>query len=93
MSVEIELDSAALFEKPDGRPHVIGPTVKGNVTLEGFERFRRVIDLRDQYTDPQKPVDVRSRSLDGIPVETKDVQFVYSIWRDRKPRTKEAPHP
>lgn len=91
--VLVELDSAVLFEKPDGRPHVIGPSVKGKATLEGFERFRRVIDLRDQYTDPYNPVDVNSRSLDGIPVGTKDVRFVYSVWRNEKPRTAEYPHP
>ena len=91
--VVVELDSVALFERPDGTPHVIGPTVKGKATLEGFERFRRVIDLRDQYTDPQNPVDVNSRSLDGIQVGTKDVRFVYSIWRNDKPRTSEYPHP
>jgi len=91
--VVVELDSVALFEKPDGSPHVIGSTVNGKVTLEGFERFRQVIDLRDQYTDPQSPVDVKSRSLDGIPVGTKDVRFVYSIWRNDKPRTPEFPHP
>lgn len=91
--VVVELDSAALFEKPDGRPHVIGPTVKGKATLEGFERFRQVVDLRDQFTDPQNPVDVNSRSLDGIPVGTKDVRFVYSVWRNDKPRTIESPHP
>ena len=28
--VQVELDSAALFEKPDGRPHVIGPTTGGS---------------------------------------------------------------
>jgi len=88
--VLVELDSAVLFEKPDGKPHVIGPSVKGKATLEGFERFRRVIDLRDQYTDP---VGVKSRSLDGIPVSTKDVRFVYNIWRGDKPRTAEFPHP
>jgi hypothetical protein len=91
--VVVELDSAALFEKPDGRPHVIGPTIKGKATLEGFERFRQVIDLRDQYTDPQDPVNVNSRSLDGIQVGTKDVRFVYSVWRGDKPRTAESPHP
>ena len=91
--VVVELDSVALFEKPDGRPHVIGPTVKGKATLEGFERFRQVIDLRDQYTDPQNPVDVNSRSLDGVPVGTKDVRFVYSVWRGDKSRTAESPHP
>jgi len=91
--VLVELDSAVLFEKPDGRPHVIGPSVNGKATLEGFERFRQVIDLRDQYTDLHNPVDVNSRSLDGIPVGTKDVRFVYSVWRGDKPRTAKSPHP
>ncbi|MGB8983524.1 MAG: hypothetical protein WCC12_16775, partial [Anaerolineales bacterium] len=38
--VMVDLDSVALFEKPDGTPHVIGPTGKeprGMATLEGFE--------------------------------------------------------
>jgi hypothetical protein len=41
--VVVELDSATLFEKADGTPHVIGPTGKepgGKATIEGFERFR-----------------------------------------------------
>jgi len=88
--VLVELDSVALFERPDGRPHVIGPTVKGKATLEGFERFRQALDLRDQYTEP---LEVKSRSLDGIPVSTKDVRLVYSIWREGKPPTAESPHP
>jgi hypothetical protein len=91
--VLVELDSVALFERPDGRPHVIGPTVKGKATLEGFERFRQALDLRDQYTDPQDPLDVKSRSLDGIPISAKDVRLVFSIWREGKPPTAESPHP
>ncbi|HEY6073284.1 MAG TPA: hypothetical protein VIV15_07825, partial [Anaerolineales bacterium] len=46
--VTVDRNSAALFEKRDGRPHVIGPTVYGPARLDGFERFRSVIDLRDQ---------------------------------------------
>ncbi len=88
--VEVELDSVALFEKPDGRPRVIGPTVKGKATLEGFERLRQVIDLRDQYPDALK---VNSRSLDGIPVSTVDVRMVFSVWRKGQPSTVEHPHP
>src|SRR6266498_479294 len=45
--VIVDLDSVALFEKPDGTPRVIGPTYKetrGKATLEGFERFRQAID-------------------------------------------------
>ena len=88
--VEVELDTAVLFEKPDGKPHVIGPTVKGKVALEGFERFRQAIDLRDQYTDP---LDITSRSLDGIPVGTSDVRMVFSVARNKKEPTTESPYP
>jgi hypothetical protein len=88
--VVVELDSAALFEKPNGKPRVIGPTVKGKATLEGFERFRQAIDLRDQYTDP---LEVKSRSLDGIRVSASDVRLVFSVWRDNKEPSAESPHP
>lgn len=88
--VLVELDSVALFEKADGRPHVIGPTVKGKAVLDGFERFRDALDLRDQYTEPLK---VNSRSLDGIPISAADVRLVFSIFRDGKKPTIEMPHP
>ncbi|GAB4415626.1 MAG: hypothetical protein Kow002_00860 [Anaerolineales bacterium] len=91
--VVVELDTAVLFEKPDGRPHVIGPNSK-NKMLDGFERFRgfkdyQAIDLRDQYSDP---VEVDARSLDGIPVSATDVRMVFSVHRDGKP-TPKVPHP
>jgi len=88
--VEVELDSVALFEKLDGRPHTIGPTVDGKATLEGFERFRQAIDLRDQYPNP---LEVGGRSLDGIPVNTADVRMLFSIWRDSQEASIEHPHP
>ena len=88
--VLVELDTAALFEKPNGKPHIIGPTTKGKAKLEGFERFRQAIDLRDQYTDP---LDVKSRSFDGIPISTTDVRLVFSVWRENKQPTAESPHP
>jgi hypothetical protein len=62
--VEVEFDTAVLFEKPDGTPHVIGPAdmksdddkkkekkkEKDPAILEGFERLRvPIINLRDQY--------------------------------------------
>jgi len=88
--VIVELDTAALFEKPNGKPHIIGPTIKGKAKLEGFERFRQAIDLRDQYTEP---LDVKSRSFDGIPISTTDVRLVFSVWRDKQQPTAESPHP
>jgi len=88
--VEVELDSVALFEKINGRPRVIGPTVDGMVTLEGFERLRQAIHLRDQYPDP---LEVDSRSLDGIPVSSVDVRMFFSIWRENGKATIQRPYP
>lgn len=89
--VLVDLDSAALFEKPDGTPHVIGPTGKepgGKATIEGFERFRESIDLRDHFVelrdlDP-KASSVSSRSKDGIPIIATDVRFMFSVDRDKE---------
>jgi hypothetical protein len=77
-SVIVELDSVALFERPDGQPHVIGPTVHGPIVLDGFERFRQAIDLRDHRTES---LNLTSRSLDGIPVQAVDVNFLFSVLR------------
>jgi hypothetical protein len=86
--VIVDLDSAALFEKPDGTPHVIGPTAGqpgGKAVIEGFERFREAIDLRDQYIylrdqDDRSP-SVKGRSRDGIPVTATDVRMIFSVHR------------
>lgn len=86
--VVVELDSVALFEKPDGTPHVIGPTSRepgGKATIEGFERFREAIDLRDHIIElrdlDEKARSVLSRSKDGIPIIATDVRFMFSIDR------------
>src|SRR5688572_22582664 len=80
--VVVDLDSVALFEKSDGRPHIIGP---GAAKLDGFERFREAIDIRDHYVelrdqDPKSP-SVKSRSRDGIPITATDVRLMFSIYR------------
>lgn len=85
--VIVDLDSVALFEKPDGTPRVIGPTARA--TLEGFERFRQAIDVRYHYADLQ----VQSRSRDGIPVTATDVRMMFSVHRDNKKATAEFPYP
>jgi hypothetical protein len=89
-----EFDSAALFEKPDGTPHVIGLASNvpdagfdPNIVLDGFERLREpIINLRDQYIGNLggEPITVVSRSLDGIPVSAIDVRGMFSVPR-RKP--------
>jgi len=95
--VIVDLDSAALFEKPDGTPHVIGPTGRepgGKATIEGFERFRESIDLRDHFVelrdlDP-KASSISSRSKDGIPISATDVRFMFSV--DRGEEAKDTPY-
>jgi hypothetical protein len=98
--VTVDLDSAALFEKLDGTPHIIGPTGKepgGKATLDGFERFRQAIDLRDHFIDLRdqdpKSFSVQGRSLDGIPIEATDVRLMFSIYRDGKQPNTEHPYP
>lgn len=93
--VEVDRNSVVLFEKPDGRPHVIGPTVDGAVLIDGFERFRAAIDLRDQHVDlrEQDNREIKSRSLDGIPISATDVSMRFSIWRGGKMRTLKEPNP
>jgi hypothetical protein len=99
--VVVELDSVALFERADGTPHVIGPTGKqpgGKATLEGFERFRQALDIRNHHVDLRdqdpKLKAVQSRSLDGIPIKATDVRLMFSVYRGENPETSaENPYP
>jgi len=94
--VEVDQNSVALFEKADGRPRVVGPTGDDPVPLDGFERFRSVIDLRNQHVDLRDLKDneeIPSRSLDGIKVSAMNVSMRFSIWRGNKERTLREPHP
>ena len=98
--VIVDFDSAALFEKPDGTPHVIGPTGRetgGKATLEGFERFREAIDLRDQSIELRDEIgpssSVKSRSLDGVPITATDVRLMFSVHRNGENPTSDFPYP
>ena len=98
--VIVDLDSVALFEKPDGAPRIIGPTRKeprARATLAGFERFRQAIETRDHYVDlrdqtPDAP-SVKGRSLDGIPITATDVRLMFSVYRGGVKPTTENPYP
>jgi hypothetical protein len=98
--VIVDLDSAVLFEKPDGTPHVIGPTNRepgGKATIEGFERFREAIDLRDHFIElrdlGENSQSVSSRSRDGIPITATDVRFLFSADREGKTPSSDLPYP
>jgi hypothetical protein len=98
--VMVDIDSVALFEKPDGTTRIIGPTGKesgGKATLDGFERFRQAIDLRDHYIELRDQNDkvksVKSRSRDGIPVVATDVRFMFSVHRGGQKPNDNNPYP
>lgn len=98
--VVVELDSVALFEKPDGTPHVIGPTHKepgGKATIEGFERFREALFLRDHFVElrdlDKKTQSVAGRSKDGISITATDVRFLFSIDREGQAPSLDLPYP
>lgn len=93
--VTVELDSVAVFEKPDGRPHIIDSTKASNNILEGFERFRGAIDLRDQFLELSERDNnsVIGRSLDGMLIKATDVRLLYRVRRDKLPPSYERPHP
>ncbi len=88
----VHLENAALFERMDGSPRVIGPTVNLPRQLEvlgGFERLRKSFLLRDHIDR----FDVQGRSLDGIRVRAERVEVNFSVYRDEQPATFERPYP
>lgn len=99
--VLVELDSVALFERADGTPHVIGPTGNkpgGKETLEGFERFRQALDIRDHHVilrdQDERSRAVFSRSRDGVPIKATDVRLTFSIFRgENSESSAETPYP
>lgn len=99
--VMVDLDSVALFERADGTPHVIGPTGKepgGKATIDGFERFRQAIDIRDHHVELRdqdgKSPSVKSRSRDGIPITATDVRLMFSVYRGENANpSPESPYP
>ena len=87
--VFISADSAALFEKPDGTSRVLGPTSERLHLIEGFERVRRIVNLREH----QLMFSASARSRDGLPIEVKDVQILFGIYRGGRKPTKKSPYP
>jgi hypothetical protein len=91
--VQVNLENLAIFEKTDGSVNIIGPTNRepNNVhVLEGFERFKESIDLRDHVI---KIDDVQSRTRDGIPVRMRNIRLLFSVKRSSKDSTLSDPYP
>jgi hypothetical protein len=86
--VLINLENAVVFEKIDGIPRVEGPSFEKPVELESFERIRKIIDLRDQTAT----LDISTRTLDGIPIEIKDIRIIFSVLRTSNRHSLENPY-
>ena len=91
-SIQVNLDSVALFEKVNGDPAVIHP--RSNAWRLGrFDRIREIgesdeagkreyaiINLRDQFVSG---LSLKSRTKDGIPIEALDIKVIFSILRKK----------
>ena len=87
--VFISNDSAAVFEKPNGSPEVLGPTTRRMHLIEGFERVRRIVSLREHHVT----LSVTTRSRDGLSIEVRDVQLLFGVYRGGRPETQKTPYP
>ena len=76
--LNLHLGFAAVFETIDGQPRIYGPTRnRSEFFIQGFERLREVIDLRDQLRQLDE---VRTVTKDGIVVYARDVQIVFRAY-------------
>jgi hypothetical protein len=83
--LNLHLGFAAVFETIDGKPKIYGPSpARSQFFIQGFERLRDVIDLRDQL---RKLDEVRTVTKDGITVHARGVQIVFRAFggTQRKP--------
>lgn len=87
--VLINLENAVVFEKITGSPRIAGPTTVKPIELESFERIHKIIDLRDQTTK----LDISARTLDGIPIEIKDIRLIFSVYRKSNQVSITTPYP
>ncbi len=84
----VHLGFAAVCETLDGHPRVYGPSRRA--LLQGFERLRDVVDLRDQMRQVDE---MRAVTRDGIEVFARDAQMVFRVYGGGRPRSLEDPYP
>lgn len=91
--LRVHLGFAAVLESTDGLPRVYGsPSSDGEerVFIQGFERLRDVVDLRDQL---RKVDEVRAVTLDGVEIHARDAQMVFRVLSGGRPRNLRNPYP
>ncbi|MCZ2126724.1 MAG: hypothetical protein LC099_03000 [Anaerolineales bacterium] len=99
--IQVNLDNVALMERADGSPEIIYPREKA-WKMSSFARLREIgesdeagqrqfaiVSLRDQKTK----ISVRSRTKDGIPLEARNVEILFGLFRKPEAQASDAnPH-
>ncbi|GEM_PF-986240 len=57
--------------------------------LDGFERLRSIIDLRDQTVS----FNISARTSDGIHISVKNLRLIFSVWRGANNSSLGRPYP
>jgi len=68
-----------------GTPEYLAATT----TLDGFERLRNIIDLRDQTAS----FNIAARTSDGIHISIKNLRLIFSVWRGSENGSLGRPYP
>ncbi len=84
----VHLGFAAVSETTDGFPRIYGPAKSR--FIQGFERLRDVVDLRDQLG---KVDEVRAVTRDGIEVYARDAQMMFRVYVADLTRNLQSPYP
>lgn len=84
----VHLGFAAVLESIDGIPVVYSST--DDRFLDGFERLRDVVDLRDQS---QRVDEIHTLTRDGVDVFARDAQMMFRVYGGGRTRALEDPYP
>ena len=91
--LRVHLGFAAVLESMDGIPRIYGPPSsegEERIFIQGFERLRDVVDLRDQL---RKVDEVRAVTLDGVEIHARDAEMVFRVLGGGRPRNLRNPYP
>ncbi|MCP4140628.1 MAG: hypothetical protein GY755_10125 [Chloroflexi bacterium] len=93
--VKVDLYSAALFEKPNGRPHVIGPTFKPKKKVRKLEKLLNyitnaltkkkggvVIEGFERIRGINAVIDLRDQTIDPIEVSARTLEGIKISAKD-----------
>ena len=93
--VKVDLYSAALFEKPNGRPHVIGPLFQPKKKVKKLEKFRDditnaltkksggvVIEGFERIRSINAVIDLRDQTMDPVEVSARTLEGIKISAKD-----------